>query len=65
MTMPNDAWGQPLTTSEEAAEAYRLGVDRMLSYSLGVDEALGPGDRARPRLRLGALATGSVLSLPR
>ena len=41
MTMPNDAWGQPLTTSEEAAEAYRLGVDRMLSYSLGVDEALG------------------------
>ena len=41
MTLPNDAWGLPLTTSDEAAEAYRLGVDRMLSYSLGVDEALG------------------------
>ncbi|MCY3921237.1 MAG: hypothetical protein OXG27_02415 [Chloroflexi bacterium] len=40
MTLPNDAWGLPLTTSDEAAEAYRLGVDRMLSYTLGVDEAL-------------------------
>ena len=40
MTLPNDARGLPLTTSEEAARAYRQGVDRMLSYSLGVDEAL-------------------------
>ena len=40
MTLPNDAWGLPLTTSEEAAEAYRQGVDRMLAYTLGVDEAL-------------------------
>ena len=40
MSLPNDAWGLPLTTSEEAAEAYRLGVDRMLAYTLGVDEAL-------------------------
>jgi tetratricopeptide (TPR) repeat protein len=40
MTLPNDAWGLPLSTSEEAAEQYRLGVDRMLSYALGVDEAL-------------------------
>ena len=40
MTLPSDAWGLPLTTSDSAAEAYRLGVDRMLSYSLGVDEAL-------------------------
>lgn len=41
MSLPNDAWGLPLTTSEEAAEAYRQGVDWMLSYTLGVDEALG------------------------
>ncbi len=41
MTLPNDAWDLPLTTSEEAADAYRLGVDRMLSYALGVEEALG------------------------
>ena len=40
MTLPNDAWGLPLTTSDEAADAYRDGVDRMLSYSLGVDAAL-------------------------
>ncbi len=40
MTLPNDAWGLPLTTSVEAAECYRLGVDRMLSYTLGVEEAL-------------------------
>ena len=40
MTLPNDAWGLPLSTSNEAADAYRLGVDRMLSYTLGVDEAL-------------------------
>ncbi|MDE2892667.1 MAG: hypothetical protein OXN86_09215 [Chloroflexota bacterium] len=40
MTLPNDAWGLPLTTSDDAAEAYRQGVDRMLSYTLGVDEAL-------------------------
>ena len=40
MSLPNDAWGLPLTTSEEAAEAYRQGVDRMLAYTLGVDEAL-------------------------
>ena len=40
MTLPNDARGLPLTTSEEAARAYRQGVDRMLSYGLGVDEAL-------------------------
>ena len=41
MTLPNDAWGLPLTTSNEAADAYRQGVDRMLSYTLGVEEALG------------------------
>ena len=40
MNLPNDAWGLPLTTSDEAAAAYRLGVDRMLAYTLGVDEAL-------------------------
>ena len=40
MTLPNDAWGLPLTTSDEAAAAYRDGVDRMLAYTLGVDEAL-------------------------
>ncbi len=40
MTLPNDAWGLPLTTSTEAAESYRLGVDRMLSYTLGVEDAL-------------------------
>ena len=40
MSLPNDAWGLPLTTSEEAADAYRQGVDRMLAYTLGVDEAL-------------------------
>ena len=40
MSLPNDAWGLPLTTSEQAAEAYRLGVDRMLAYRLGVEEAL-------------------------
>ncbi len=40
MSLPNDAWGLPLTTSEEAAAAYRQGVDRMLSYALGVDDAL-------------------------
>ena len=40
MSLPNDAWGLPLTTSDEAAEAYRQGVDRMLAYTLGVDEAL-------------------------
>ena len=52
MTMPNDAWGLPLTTSEEAAEAYRLGVDRMLSYSLGVDEALGQAIELDPGFAL-------------
>lgn len=41
MSLPTDAWGLPLTTSEEAADAYRQGVDRMLSYTLGVDESLG------------------------
>ncbi len=40
MTLPNDAWGLSLTTSDDAAEAYREGVDRMLSYTLGVDDAL-------------------------
>ena len=41
MTLPTDAWGLPLTTSDEAAAAYRDGVDRMLSYRLGVEQALG------------------------
>ena len=41
MSLPTDAWGLPLTTSEEAADPYRQGVDRMLSYTLGVDESLG------------------------
>lgn len=40
MTLPNDAWGLPLTTSDDAAAAYRDGVNRMLSYQLGVAEAL-------------------------
>ncbi|MCY3568432.1 MAG: hypothetical protein OXH38_07365 [Chloroflexi bacterium] len=52
MTLPNDAWGLPLTTSEEAAEAYRLGVDRMLSYRLGVDEALGRAIELDPNFAL-------------
>ncbi len=52
MTLPNDAWGLPLTTSEEAADAYRLGVDRMLSYSLGVDEALGRAIELDPNFAL-------------
>ena len=40
MTMPTDAWGHPLTATAEAADAYRRGVDRMLAYELGVDDAL-------------------------
>lgn len=38
--MPTDAWGHALSTDEEAAAAYRDGVDRMLAYDLGVEEAL-------------------------
>ena len=52
MTLPTDAWGLPLTTSDDAAEAYRLGVDRMLSYSLGVDEALGRAIELDPNFAL-------------
>jgi len=52
MSLPNDAWGLPLTTSEEAAEAYRQGVDRMLSYTLGVDEALGRAIELDPKFAL-------------
>lgn len=52
MTLPNDAWGLPLTTSEEAAEAYRLGVDRMLSYTLGVEQALGRAIQLDPHFAL-------------
>lgn len=52
MTLPNDTWGLPLTTSDEAAEAYRLGVDRMLSYSLGVDDALEQAIELDPNFAL-------------
>ena len=52
MTLPNDAWGLPLTTCDDAAEAYRLGVDRMLSYSLGVDDALGRAIELDPEFAL-------------
>ena len=40
MNLPVDGWGNPLSTGEEAAAAYRDGVDRMLAYELGVDDAL-------------------------
>lgn len=40
MTLPVDGWGNSLSTSEEAAAAYRDGADRMLAYELGVDDAL-------------------------
>ncbi len=52
MTLPNDSWGLPLTTSDDAAEAYRLGVDRMLSYSLGVDDALNRAIELDPNFAL-------------
>ena len=40
MNLPVDGWGNPLSTGEEAAAAYRDGVDRMLAYELGVVDAL-------------------------
>ncbi len=52
MTMPSDSWGLTLTTSDEAAEAYRDGVDRMLSYRLGVEEALGRAIELDPQFAL-------------
>ena len=52
MVLPNDSWGLPLSTSDEAAEAYRDGVDRMLSYRLGVEEALGRAIESDPDFAL-------------
>lgn len=52
MTMPSDSWGLALTTSDDAAEAYRDGVDRMLSYRLGVEEALGQAIELDPQFAL-------------
>ena len=52
MTLPNDAWGLPLTTSDDAAAAYRDGVDRMLSYQLGVADALNRAIELDPNFAL-------------
>lgn len=52
MTMPIDSWGLPLSTTEAAAVHYREGVERMLGYLPGVEEALEGAIAADPSFAL-------------
>ena len=51
--MPTDRYGLPLSTSSaSAAERYQEGMDRLLSYSLGADDAFRAALAADDRLAL-------------
>ena len=52
MSGPTDSWGNALTTSEAAAGHYRDGVERMLGYLPGVEQALEAAIAADPGFAL-------------
>lgn len=52
MSRSTDSWGNSLTTSEAAAAHYRDGVERMLGYLPGVEQALEAAIAADPGFAL-------------
>jgi hypothetical protein len=61
--MPHDAFGLPLSTSPAAAEAYELGVDRLLTGQPGFREAFDRAAQEDPGFALAHVARARALQI--